>query len=82
MPVIMMTESLRLYTLVNFTARSTKEGSREQLFFAELENCSKRRAPSQFIVTCCEQLGSDSTGEFNLVYFLSVEDQIVSSFYR
>nr|TKW02243.1 hypothetical protein SEVIR_8G233300v2 [Setaria viridis] len=61
MPVIMMAESLHLYTHVNFTARSTKEGSREQLFFAELENCSKRRAPSRFIVTCCEQLGSDST---------------------
>jgi hypothetical protein len=62
-PVIMMTESGRLYTHVNFTARSSKEGSKEQLFFAELYNCGKRRAPGGFIVTCCEPLGSDSTGE-------------------
>ncbi|CAN6321462.1 unnamed protein product, partial [Urochloa humidicola] len=60
-PVIMMTESGRLYTHVNFTARSRKEGSKEQLFFAELYNCGKRRAPCGFVVTCCEPLGSDST---------------------
>ncbi|XP_062183277.1 uncharacterized protein LOC133887361 isoform X2 [Phragmites australis] len=61
MPVIMMAESQRLYTHVNFTARSSKEGSQEQLFFAELYNCGKRRAPSGFVVTCCEPLGSDSS---------------------
>ncbi|CAL4986149.1 unnamed protein product [Urochloa decumbens] len=61
MPANMIIESLRLYTHVNFTAMSAKEGTKEQLFFAELENCSKRRAPSRFIVTYCEPLGSDST---------------------
>ncbi|CAL4978972.1 unnamed protein product [Urochloa decumbens] len=57
----MIIESLHLYTHVNFTARSAKEGTNEQLFFAELENCSKRWAPSRFIVSHCEPLGSDST---------------------
>ncbi|CAN6363629.1 unnamed protein product [Urochloa humidicola] len=61
MPVNMIIESLRLYTHLNFKARSAKEGSNEQLFFAELENCSKRRAPRRFIVSYCEPLGSDST---------------------
>ncbi|RLM59003.1 hypothetical protein C2845_PM18G01920 [Panicum miliaceum] len=56
-----MAESGHLYTHVNFTARSSKEGSKEQLFFAELYNCGKRRAPGGFLVTCCEPLGSDST---------------------
>ncbi|RCV10213.1 hypothetical protein SETIT_2G094400v2 [Setaria italica] len=60
-PVNMMTESGHLYTHVNFTARSSKEGSKEQLFFAELYYCGKRRAPGGYIVTCCEPLGSDST---------------------
>ena len=75
MPVVMMPESGRLYTLVNFTARSSKEGSKEQLFFAELYNCGKRRAPGGFLVTCCEPLGSDSTGEFFFLSFLFVEVQ-------
>ncbi|OQU83963.1 hypothetical protein SORBI_3005G206800 [Sorghum bicolor] len=61
MPVVQMPESGRLYTHINFTARSSKEGSKEQLFFAELYNCSKRRDPSGFLVTCCEPLGSDAT---------------------
>jgi hypothetical protein len=68
--VVQMPESGRLYTHVNFTARSSKEGSKEQLFFAELYNCSKRRDPSGFLVTCCEPLGSDATGEFFLYFFL------------
>ncbi|CAL4990375.1 unnamed protein product [Urochloa decumbens] len=70
MPANMIIESLRLYTHVNFTAMSAKEGTKEQLFFAELENCSKRRAPSRFIVSHCEPLGSDSTG-FQLDYATS-----------
>ncbi|CAD6252742.1 unnamed protein product [Miscanthus lutarioriparius] len=61
MPVVQMPESGRLYTHINFTARSSKEGSKEKLFFAELYNCSKRRDPSSFLVTCCEPLGSDAT---------------------
>ncbi|KAJ1276670.1 hypothetical protein BS78_05G232200 [Paspalum vaginatum] len=60
MPVIMMIESGRLYTHINFTAKSKKEGSKEQIFFAELHNCGKRRTPSGFFVTCCEPLGSDT----------------------
>ncbi|WVZ50024.1 hypothetical protein U9M48_001323, partial [Paspalum notatum var. saurae] len=60
MPVIMMIESCRLYTHMNFTAKSNKEGSSEQIFFAELHNCSKRRTPSGFFVICCEPLGSDT----------------------
>jgi len=72
MPVAMMPESGRLYTHVNFTARSSKEGSKEQLFFAELYNCGKRRAPGGFLVICCEPLGSDSTGEFFPLSFFSI----------
>lgn len=63
MPVIMMSESGRRYTHVNFTAKSSKEGSPEKLFFAELHNCGKSRARSGFLVTFCEPLGSDTTGE-------------------
>ena len=70
MPVVQMPESGRLYTHIYFTARSSKEGSKEKLFFAELYNCSKRRDPSSFLVTCCEPLGSDATGEFFLYLFL------------
>ncbi|CAO2144996.1 unnamed protein product [Urochloa humidicola] len=32
MPVSMIIDSLRFYTHVNFTVRSAKEGSKEQLF--------------------------------------------------
>jgi hypothetical protein len=64
MPVNSMPESCSFYTHVNFTARSSKEGSQEQLFFAELQLCSRRQASSGFIVTCCEPLGPDNTGEF------------------
>lgn len=71
MPVVQMPESGRLYTHINFTARSSKEGSKEQLFFAELYNCSKRRDPSGFLVTCCEPLGSDATGEFFLISYFA-----------
>ncbi|CAO2184329.1 unnamed protein product [Urochloa humidicola] len=59
-PVIGVPEPRCCYTHINFTARSSKEDSEEQLFFAELYHCSKRRAPSGFIVTCCEPLGHDS----------------------
>ncbi|KAF8669232.1 hypothetical protein HU200_051564 [Digitaria exilis] len=37
------------------------QGPGRPLFFAELYNCGKRRAPGGFLVTCCEPLGSDST---------------------
>ena len=82
MPVVMMPESGRLYTHVNFTAKlhcKVQQGgfqtSKEQLFFAELYNCGKRRASGGFLVTCCEPLGSDSTGEFFFLSFLFVEVQ-------
>jgi len=42
---------LACYTHINFTARFSKEDSQEQLFFAEIYHCGKRRAPSGFIVT-------------------------------
>ncbi|CAO2202588.1 unnamed protein product [Urochloa humidicola] len=58
-PEIGVPEPRCCYTHINFTARSSKEDS-EELFFAELYHCSKRRAPSGFIVTCCEPLGHDS----------------------
>ncbi|GJN25207.1 hypothetical protein PR202_gb13006 [Eleusine coracana subsp. coracana] len=61
MPVIMMSEPEGLYTHIKFTARSNKEGSLDQLFFAELQRCGKtRQAPSGQLVTCCEPLGFDS----------------------
>ncbi|GJN25208.1 hypothetical protein PR202_gb13007 [Eleusine coracana subsp. coracana] len=61
MPVIMMSEPEGLYTHVNFTAWSNKEGLSEKLFFAELQRCGKtRQVPSGQLVTCCEPLGSDS----------------------
>ncbi|CAL4999787.1 unnamed protein product [Urochloa decumbens] len=59
-PVIGIPEPHCCYAHINFTARSSKEDSEEQLFFAELYHCSKRRSPSGFIVTCCEPLGHDS----------------------
>ncbi|KAG2563952.1 hypothetical protein PVAP13_8KG376600 [Panicum virgatum] len=59
-PVISIPEPRCCYTHINFTARSSKEDSQEQLFFAEIYHYRKRRAPSGFIVTCCEPLGSDS----------------------
>ncbi|KAL6653647.1 hypothetical protein ACP70R_008571 [Stipagrostis hirtigluma subsp. patula] len=60
-PIVMMPESCRFYTHINFTARCSKEGSQEKLFFAELYNCGKRRVSSGFLVTYCEPLGSDRT---------------------
>ncbi|RLM57708.1 hypothetical protein C2845_PM18G12380 [Panicum miliaceum] len=59
-PVISIPEPRCCYTHINFTARSSEEDSHEQLFFAEILHCGKRRAPSGFIVTCCEPLDSDS----------------------
>ncbi|CAN6363632.1 unnamed protein product [Urochloa humidicola] len=59
-PVISVPEPRCCYTHINFTARSSKKDSQEQLFFAETYYCGKRRAPSGFIVTCCEPLGPDS----------------------
>ncbi|KAG2641042.1 hypothetical protein PVAP13_2KG143500 [Panicum virgatum] len=61
MPVNSMPESCNFYTHVNFTAKSIKQGSQEQFFFAELQLCSRRRASSGFLVTCCEPLGPDYT---------------------
>ncbi|PAN43407.2 hypothetical protein PAHAL_8G252100 [Panicum hallii] len=62
-PVISIPVPRCCYTHINFTARSSEEDSHEQLFFAEILHCSKRRAPSGFIITCCEPLGSDSAGQ-------------------
>jgi len=58
-PVISIPEPRCCYTHINFTARSSKEDSEEQLFFAEIYHCRKKRSPSGFIVTCCEPLGPD-----------------------
>ncbi|KAL6908095.1 hypothetical protein ACP4OV_002265 [Aristida adscensionis] len=60
-PAVMMPEVGRFYTHVNFAARSSKKGSQEKLFFAELLICGKKRASSRFLVSYCEALGSDST---------------------
>ncbi|KAK1616150.1 hypothetical protein QYE76_021667 [Lolium multiflorum] len=60
-PVVSVASSFYPYKHMNFTARSSKEGSREQLFFAELQLCSRKQNPSGFNVICCEPLGSDST---------------------
>ncbi|XP_047076712.1 uncharacterized protein LOC124686869 [Lolium rigidum] len=60
-PVVSVPSSFYPYKHMNFTARSSKEGSREQLFFAELQLCSRKQNPSGFNVICCEPLGSDST---------------------
>ncbi|RLN35041.1 hypothetical protein C2845_PM03G19250 [Panicum miliaceum] len=55
-------DTCNFYTHVNFTAKSSKQGSQEQsFFFAELQLCSRRRASSGFLVTCCEPLGPDYT---------------------
>ena len=70
-PVVGIPEPRCCYTHINFTARSSKEDSEEQLFFAEIYHCRKKRSPSGFIVTCCEPLGPDFKGEFS---FLLVED--------
>ncbi|RCV39418.1 hypothetical protein SETIT_8G222900v2 [Setaria italica] len=59
-PVISIPEPRCCYTHINFTARTSKEDSEEQLFFAEIYHCGPRRAPNGFIVTCCEPLGPDS----------------------
>jgi hypothetical protein len=63
--VVSVASSFYPYKHMNFTARSSKEGSREQLFFAELQLCSRKQNPSGFNVICCEPLGSDSTGKFS-----------------
>ncbi|KAL6905570.1 hypothetical protein ACP4OV_003171 [Aristida adscensionis] len=60
-PVLSVPEPRRCYTHMNFIARPSKEGSQEQLFFAELCHCASQRAPSGFFVTCCELLGPDCT---------------------
>ncbi|OEL38437.1 hypothetical protein BAE44_0000545, partial [Dichanthelium oligosanthes] len=44
-------------------ATHTLTSSQEQLFFAEILHCSKRRVPDGFIVTCCEPLRPDSAGD-------------------
>ncbi|CAN6363322.1 unnamed protein product [Urochloa humidicola] len=61
MPVNNMPEEGNFYAHVNFTARSSKEGSEEQLFFAELQLCGRRQASNVFFVTCCQPLGPDRT---------------------
>ncbi|CAO2144665.1 unnamed protein product [Urochloa humidicola] len=60
-PVNNMLDEGDCYAHVNFTARSSKEGSEEQQFFAELQLCSRRQAASGLLVTCCEPLGPDHT---------------------
>uniref|UniRef100_A0ACD5Z532 Uncharacterized protein n=2 Tax=Avena sativa TaxID=4498 RepID=A0ACD5Z532_AVESA len=60
-PVVSVAFSFYPYKHMNFSARSSREGSREQLFFAELQLCSRRQNPIGFTVICCEPLGSDST---------------------
>uniref|UniRef100_A0ACD5YSA8 Uncharacterized protein n=1 Tax=Avena sativa TaxID=4498 RepID=A0ACD5YSA8_AVESA len=60
-PVVSVASKFYPYKHINFTARSSKEGSREKLFFAELQLCSRRQTPSGFNVICCEPLGCDST---------------------
>ncbi|CAO2149556.1 unnamed protein product [Urochloa humidicola] len=55
-----MLEEGDFYTHVNFTARSSKEGSEEELFFAKLQLCSRRQVSSGFFVTCCEPLPTGS----------------------
>ncbi|XP_052154606.1 uncharacterized protein LOC127772693 [Oryza glaberrima] len=42
-PCIGIPEPHCIYTHINFTARSSKKGSQEQLFFAELYHCQRRR---------------------------------------
>ena len=70
-PVVGIPEPRCCYTHINFTARSSKEDSQEQLFFAEIYHYRKRWAPSGFIVTCCEPLGSDSAGD-QFSYLLNI----------
>ncbi|TVU49741.1 hypothetical protein EJB05_01073 [Eragrostis curvula] len=42
-PCISVPEPRCCYTHINFTAKSSKEGSQEKLFFAELYHCGVRR---------------------------------------
>ncbi|KAF8672939.1 hypothetical protein HU200_049133 [Digitaria exilis] len=65
-PVTSIPEPRCCYTHINFTARSSKEDSQEQAFFAEIYHCPKRWHPNGFIVTCCEPLSPDSAavGQF------------------
>nr|CAB3492185.1 unnamed protein product [Digitaria exilis] len=67
-PVTSIPEPRCCYTHINFTAKSSKEDSQEQLFFAEIYHCRKRRHPHGFIVTCCEPLCPDSAGDH--IFFL------------
>ncbi|KAF8765896.1 hypothetical protein HU200_008064 [Digitaria exilis] len=67
-PVTSIPEPRCCYTHINFTARSSKEDSQEQAFFAEIYHCRKRWHPNGFIVTCCEPLSPDSAGDH--IFFL------------
>ncbi|XP_051196358.1 uncharacterized protein [Lolium perenne] len=60
-PVVSVSSSFYPYKHMNFSARSSKEGSGEHLFFAELQLCSRRKNPIGFSIICCEPLGSYST---------------------
>uniref|UniRef100_A0A0D3HPM9 DUF3615 domain-containing protein n=1 Tax=Oryza barthii TaxID=65489 RepID=A0A0D3HPM9_9ORYZ len=51
----------RGYGHVNFTARRNREGSVEQIFFAELYYCGRKRTKAGFTVICCVPLGLDFT---------------------
>jgi hypothetical protein len=62
--VVSVASSFYPYKHMNFSARSSKEGSGEHLFFAELQLCSRRKNPIGFSIICCEPLGSYSTGKF------------------
>uniref|UniRef100_A0ACD5ZMR2 Uncharacterized protein n=1 Tax=Avena sativa TaxID=4498 RepID=A0ACD5ZMR2_AVESA len=57
-PVVSVPSSFFPYKHMNFTARSSKEGSREQLFFAELQLCSRRKNPSGVNCKKPPQLGT------------------------
>lgn len=59
-PVNFVPTKWRPYMHINFVARSRKEGSQEQLFFAKLYLCGKRQNPSGYSVIFCEPLDYSS----------------------
>lgn len=67
-PVNSVPTKWRPYMHINFVAKSSKKGSRQQLFFAELYLCGKRRSRSGYSVICCEPLthGSPISGRLGM----------------
>uniref|UniRef100_A0A0E0MHW6 DUF3615 domain-containing protein n=1 Tax=Oryza punctata TaxID=4537 RepID=A0A0E0MHW6_ORYPU len=51
----------RGYGHVNFTTRRNREGLVEEMFFAELYYCGRKRTETGFTVICCVPLGHDFT---------------------